>query len=75
MDNSIVKLKEANFSLFFVIVVLFMVFNIFVLKLAILGLILGVFWLFGPVAGVFGAKFAPKQPNLYQKAIDRKSVV
>lgn len=65
----ILNSQKGIFSTIFIIVVLLMLFNIFLLKSAILGLILGVLWLFGAVAGVLGAKFAANQSNLYQKAM------
>ena len=65
----ILNSKKSIFNGIFIIVVLLMLFNIFLLKSAILGLILAVLWLFGAVAGIFGAKFAANQSNLYQKAM------
>jgi len=65
----ILNSQKGIFNAIFIIVVVLMLFNIFLLKSAILGLILAVLWLFGAVTGVLGAKFAANKSNLYQKVI------
>lgn len=62
-------IKKAEISYFLVIVVILVLINFFWLKSAILGLILAVFWLLGIVAGIWGAKLAPNENNLIQKAM------
>jgi hypothetical protein len=64
MDVSMPNLKKAKINIFFGIMVILVIFNILALKSAVLGLILGILWLFLFVSGIFGAKFAPGKSNL-----------
>ena len=61
--------KKAQISRFLAGVVILVLINFLWLKSTILGLILAIFWLFGIVSTIFGAKLVNKEINLIQKSV------